>query len=204
MSSPCEKLLEQPRSGEHFVQLYESDERDSPATPATTFGTGSSAATVCCSLLAGASKAVLRVFAESRVADIPALLSSGQLVFLDAQLTMAKFMTAGQPDWEKFERVVCAAMREVKPIGHSSGLRAYGEMAGVLWKARQFAAAIRLEQLSNTLLEQSAFSLYCAYAIDVFGKEFDVANLEGVLRTHTHGAGATRRDAGGRAESFPG
>lgn len=35
-------------------------------------------------------------------------------------------------------------------------------------------------------MEQSAFSLYCAYAIDVFGKEFAVANLEGVLCTHTH------------------
>jgi hypothetical protein len=49
-----------------------------------------------------------------------------------------------------------------------------------------FAAAIRLEQLWNKLLEQSSFSLYCAYAIDVFEKEFAVANLEGVLCTHTH------------------
>jgi hypothetical protein len=59
-------------------------------------------------------------------------------------------------------------------------------MVGVLWKARQFAAAIRLEQLWNKLLEQSSFSLYCAYAIDVFGKEFAVANLDNVLCTHTH------------------
>jgi hypothetical protein len=59
-------------------------------------------------------------------------------------------------------------------------------MVGVLWKARQFDAAIRLEQLWNRLLEQSSFSLYCAYAIDVFGKEFHVANLDGVLCTHTH------------------
>jgi hypothetical protein len=36
------------------------------------------------------------------------------------------------------------------------------------------------------LSEQSAFSLYCAYAIDVFSNDFEIANLEEVLRTHTH------------------
>jgi hypothetical protein len=59
-------------------------------------------------------------------------------------------------------------------------------MVGILWKARQFAAAIRLEQLWNKLLENSSFSLYCAYAIDVFGRDFEVAHLDGVLCTHTH------------------
>jgi hypothetical protein len=95
-------------------------------------------------------------------------------------------MPDGRPDWENFERVVRQAMRQVCPAHGSEGLRAYGEMVGVLWKARQFAAAIRLEQLWNKLLEQSSFSLYCAYAIDVFGKEFAVANLDNVLCTHTH------------------
>ena len=36
------------------------------------------------------------------------------------------------------------------------------------------------------MLEQSSFSLYCAYAVDIFGKDFEVANLDGVLCTHTH------------------
>jgi len=95
-------------------------------------------------------------------------------------------MVAGQPAWLRFERTIRSAMRQVCPSRDSEELRAYGEMVGVLWKARQFAAAIRLEQLWNRLLEQSSFSLYCAYSIDVFGKEFEVANLDGVLSTHTH------------------
>ncbi len=100
--------------------------------------------------------------------------------------TPAEFMVDGQPDWLRFEAVVREAMRQVHPANGAEGLRAYGEMVGVLWKARQFSAAIRLEQLCNRLLEQSSFSLYCAYAIDVFGEEFAVANLDGVLCTHTH------------------
>jgi hypothetical protein len=58
-------------------------------------------------------------------------------------------------------------------------------MVGILWKARRYAAAIRLEQLWNRLLESSSFSLFCAYAIDVFGKDFN-ADLDSVLCTHTH------------------
>jgi hypothetical protein len=119
-------------------------------------------------------------------ADLPELLGSKQLIFWDAKHTLSQFMVAGQPDWLRFESVIRAAMRQVGPAMGAEGLRAYGEMVGILWKARQFAAAIRLEQLWNKLLEQSSFSLYCAYAIDVFGKEFEVSNLDGVLCTHTH------------------
>ncbi len=119
-------------------------------------------------------------------ANLPALIETGQLIFHDANQTLAQFMVAGQPDWQRFEKIIRAAMRQVNPKEDAEGLRAYGEMVGILWKARQFAAAIRLEQLWNKLLEQSSFSLYCAYAIDIFGKEFDVANLDGVLCTHTH------------------
>ncbi|HXJ14703.1 MAG TPA: MEDS domain-containing protein [Candidatus Limnocylindrales bacterium] len=119
-------------------------------------------------------------------AKLFALLVSQQLVFWDAQDTLSQFMAGGQPDWQQFESVIRAAIRQVRPMRSANGLRAYGEMVGVLWKARQFAAAIRLEQLWNRLLEQSSFSLYCSYAIDVFGKEFEVGNLDGVLCTHTH------------------
>jgi len=123
---------------------------------------------------------------KSLGANLAAMIDSRQLIFRDAQETLAKFMIAGQPDWGRFENVARAAMRQVRPSSGIEGLRAYGEMVGLLWKARQFAAAIRLEQLWNKLLEQASFSLYCAYAIDVFGKEFAGANLDGVLCTHTH------------------
>jgi len=95
-------------------------------------------------------------------------------------------MDQGQPDWLEFEKVARGAMREVHAKQPAADLRAYGEMVGILWKARQFAAAIRLEQLWNRLLEQSSFSLYCAYAIDLFGEDFDAVRLDGILCTHTH------------------
>jgi len=183
--SPWEKLLEQPHPRGHFVQLYEADE-------------GALARNVCRYLWEGLQRGdgVLMIatpehqelfcgYLDRLGADLSALLRSQQLVCWDAKQTLAQFMVKGQPDWQSFESVMHTAMRHVRPA-KDEGLRAYGEMVGLLWKARQFATAIRLEQLWNRLLEQSSFSLYCAYAIDIFGKEFAAASLEGVLCTHTH------------------
>lgn len=119
-------------------------------------------------------------------ADVEALRRTGQLVSLDAEETLARFMVAGQPDWDLFESVASAAMKQVKPLAKDAGLRAYGEMVGVLWKARQFAAAIRLEQFWNKRLEESAFSLYCAYAIDIFGQDVLLGGLDDILCSHSH------------------
>lgn len=184
--SPWERLLERPHSCGHFVQLYEADEVGLANNVGRYLWEG---------LRRGEGVMVIvtpehRELFSDRLADLganlPALLETGQLIFHDANQTLAQFMVAGQPDWQRFEKIVRAAMRQVRPQEDAEGLRAYGEMVGILWKARQFAAAIRLEQLWNKLLEQSSFSLYCAYVIDIFGKDFDVANLDGVLCTHTH------------------
>jgi hypothetical protein len=95
-------------------------------------------------------------------------------------------MVDGQPDWCLFEKVICAALRQVHPKHDVEGVHAYGEMVALLWEARQFAAAQRLEQLWNKLLERSSISLFCAYSLDVFGNDCEVENLENLLCLHTH------------------
>lgn len=184
--SPWEKLLERPHSRGHFVQLYEADEVALTKNVGRYLWEGLRRGEGVLVIATPEHQEFFFRHLEHFGADLPALRDRQQLVFWDAHHTLGQFMVAGQPDWLQFESVIRAAMREVRPAEGTEGLRAYGEMVGLLWKARQFSAAIRLEQLWNRLLEQSSFSLYCAYAIDVFGKEFDVANLDDVLRTHTH------------------
>lgn len=184
--SPWERLLEQPHSGGHFVQLYEADEEALARNVGLYLWEG----------LRRGEGVLIVVTPEHRDlfckrllllgADLSLLIASRQLIILDAHQTMADFMLNGQPDWLLFEKTIRTAIRTVNPGQKAEGLRAYGEMVGILWKARQFSAAIRLEQLWNKFLEQSFFSLYCAYAIDIFGKDFEIANLDGVLCTHTH------------------
>jgi hypothetical protein len=110
----------------------------------------------------------------------------GRLVFLDAETTLARFMVNGSPDPDLFRAVVGKALRGVQERGGHTGVRAYGEMVGVLWKAGAHSAAIHLEELWNELLKSSDVSLFCGYPIDVFSPEFQVGKVDLLLCAHTH------------------
>ncbi len=128
-------------------------------------------------------------------ADTDAAVRKRRLLFPDARQTLDRFMAGGQPDWRRFERTIGALIREVRPQPDHHGLRAYGEMVGLLWKEGMFSAAVRLEQFWNQLMRAGSFHLFCAYPIDVFGKDFHAATLEPLLCAHTHLiAGGRNRD----------
>jgi MEDS: MEthanogen/methylotroph, DcmR Sensory domain len=184
--SPWERLLEQPAPQEHFVQLYGSD-------------TGALIRNVSRYLYDGyrhddglvtiATPDHTHAFCRELQrlgADTDSAIRHIRLAFLDAEETLAQFMVNGQPDWARFQDVVGTALGKVRPSSERAGLRAYGEMVGLLWKGRQYTAALRLEQFWNKLLSRSSFNLFCAYAIDIFGDEFQVAALDELLCAHTH------------------
>ena len=181
--SPWERLVEKPQSQGHFVQMY-TDESELARSVGQylyhglRFGDG---------VLVIATPDHQKRFKEELIrlgADVPALLRGRRLAFFDAGNTLAQCLASGSPDWRAFEKTVRAAMSHVRaPEG---SLRAYGEMVGLLWNAKRSSAAVRLEQLWNHLLEQSAFSLYCAYPIGVFDRDFDAGRIDGVLCAHTH------------------
>lgn len=110
----------------------------------------------------------------------------GRLIFLDAQATLNRFMVDGQPDRGLFDSVVGEALKGVQARAGHTGIRAYGEMVGLLWIAGQRAAAVRLEEYWNSLLHSSNISLFCAYPIDVFGDEFQVEHVDALMCAHTH------------------
>jgi hypothetical protein len=184
--SPWDKLLERPHSGGHFVQLYQADEAGLARNVAHYLWEGLRRGEGSFVIAEPDHQTLLLRCLDSLGADLGTLLGAHQLVFWDAQQTLARFMVEGQPEELLFQNVIGAAMRQVRPADGAEGIRAYGEMVGILWKTRQFSAAIRLEELWNTLLEKSCLSLYCSYAVDIFGKEFEIANLERVLCAHTH------------------
>jgi hypothetical protein len=185
--SPWEKLLERPHSRGHVVQLYEqADELSLTANVSRYLWEGLKRGE---SALVVATREHRDLFCGQleKLGAVPqSAIKSGQLAFLDAWETLARCMAGAQPDWGLFEGVVGAAIGRLWPEKAGAGLRAYGEMVGLLWKARQFAAANRLEQLWNRLLGQSPFSLYCAYEIGIFGKDFHPRSVDAILCAHTH------------------
>jgi hypothetical protein len=118
-------------------------------------------------------------------AHTEAAVREGQLVFSDAQEMLASFMVDGQPDWGRFESTIGSAMLQARARAGNRGLRVYSEIVGILWSEGRRSPAIRLEQFWNRLVRSTAFNLFCAYPIDVFSKDFQIAEVDGLLCAHT-------------------
>jgi MEDS: MEthanogen/methylotroph, DcmR Sensory domain len=107
----------------------------------------------------------------------------GRLVFLDAEGTLKRFLVDGEPDQVRFQSVIGEALEGVRSRTGRARIRAYGEMVGVLWSQKQYAAALRLEELWNQLLVSSDVSLFCGYPVD---PAWHQGPVDSVLSSHTH------------------
>lgn len=116
---------------------------------------------------------------EGNGLDVAAALAADQLLVLDAERALARFMTEGRPDRAAFLGIVAAALDQVRASGHPR-ITLYGEMVDLLWQER-LEAALELEALWNEVLTDERLSLLCAYRIDELGRHAD-----GVLRRVTH------------------
>jgi len=122
---------------------------------------------------------------ETAGVDTQQALEDSRLLLLDAERTLGEFLIDGQPHWGRFEIAMREAMSKVQ-MSAPSGLRAYGEMVGILWTAGDYTAAIRLEEFWNKLLHDGGFSLFCSYPIDIFASDFRVSGVDALLCDHTH------------------
>jgi hypothetical protein len=191
------KLLERPESHDHLVQLFGADKQALAANVGQYLRQGQKRGDGLFVIATARNLKSFRDDFEKHGADWKGSVQSGQLILLDAQETLLRFVVGGQPDWPLFKNVIEAAMGRVRPRTRFSGLRAYGEMVGILWLDRQYAAAIRLEQFWNRLLSRSSFTLFCGYAVDVFGRDFQSGPLEALLGAHTHLLPSTNGDLTG-------
>jgi hypothetical protein len=182
-SAAPEGVVDDPRAG-HLVLLYGCDRqplvRGVGDYLAEGLGRGESAVVIATS----AHREAFLTQLHALGARPNAAVADGRLVLLDAEETLARFMRDGQPEWSAFEQTVGTAVTELRATA-PVGVRAYGEMVGLLWEAGRFTAAIRLEEFWNTLLRGSGVPLFCAYPIDVCGETFTTADVEAVMCAHT-------------------
>jgi MEDS: MEthanogen/methylotroph, DcmR Sensory domain len=183
--SSCPELLDRLHSEEHVVQLYGADDRLLTRNVGRFLSEG---------LKRGDGLLVIatpehRTTLARHLREVPAYSKAvleGRLVFLDAEVTLGRLMLNGAPDPELFRSLVGEALNGVRARAGGSGVRAYGEMVGLLWKAGVQEAAIQLEELWNALLKSSDVTLFCGYPIDVFGEDFRPEKVDPLLRSHTH------------------
>jgi hypothetical protein len=118
----------------------------------------------------------------ARGLDVESLASRGELVMLDAEGTLAKFMRDGSPDAALFTSAIGPVIQAARGPGDRVAC-AYGEMVDVLWAAGQTRAASRLERLWNDLARTHAFALLCGYAIASLYRTGDV---DDICSHHSH------------------
>jgi hypothetical protein len=185
MSADPSVIVPENRPCGHAVQFYDADESALIDNVGRYLAVG----------LVGGEHAIVVTTPEHQAAfiadleragvDATGIIDEGRLRFLDAEATLALLMVDGYPDIERFDEVVGRLVRRVK--SHApAGLRAYGEMVGILWDRGEYPAAIRLEQLWHRLLKTVDFQLFCAYPIDIFGDHFEIGLVDAVLCAHTH------------------
>jgi KaiC/GvpD/RAD55 family RecA-like ATPase len=99
--------------------------------------------------------------------DVEHFQRSGRLVCIVAEDLLAGFMRDGVPDEEIFSAVIeelIAACRAT--TGSSTGqVRVFGEMVSLLWNAN-LGATISLEEMWNRIIDRTAVSLMCTYALN--------------------------------------
>ena len=131
-------------------------------------------------------RAIARHLAEESAGATLQAEREGRLVFLDARATLDRVLVDGQPDRALLDAVVGHAMREALARSGSGKARAFGEMVSLLWGEERYAEAGLLEAYWNAKLAGSAYSLYCAYRIDLFGENVNMAGMNTILGAHTH------------------
>lgn len=121
--------------------------------------------------------------------------SRGDMVLFDAALTLEACLREGKPDPAAFATLVAGPVRDMLARPGIAGVRAYGDMAGMLWADGKSGLAVILESYWDELIAELQFDLYCAYPVDVLDPRFARDAVDGVLGGHTHVAACTGNDA---------
>ena len=183
--SSCAELLDRLEPEEHVVQLYGDDDRLLTQNVGRFLSEGLKRGDGLIVISTPEHRGTLaRHLSEERGYSKAVL--EGRLVFHDAEAMLGRFMVNGAPNPELFANVVGEALRGIQARAVHTGARAYGEMVGLLWKAGEYSAAVRLEELWNQLLKSNDVSLFCGYPIDIFSPDFRADKVDALLCAHTH------------------
>jgi hypothetical protein len=117
--------------------------------------------------------------------NVEALEARGRLSFLDAAELLSTFMVDGMPDPTLFKAGIKALIERARGDEHaglSRDLRLFGEMVSLLWPSNS-AAAERLEELWNEIIEEYSVPFFNAYALGGSGRE---QLPESLVKAHSH------------------
>jgi hypothetical protein len=123
-------------------------------------------------------------------ADLATAAQSGGYLALDANETLDALMPRGELDPDRFESVITGPIVRAGHSGSRMGaVRAYGEMVALLWEAGLVDAAVRLEEMWESLVSRLPFSVLCSYPADSMTGDGYLDAFAEVCRLHRSVAG---------------
>jgi anti-sigma regulatory factor (Ser/Thr protein kinase) len=129
--------------------------------------------------------------------DLADVRRHNRLILLDAAHTLSEIMVDGRIDPDAFRVVIGGVIgRAIRASGERSGVRAYGEMVGLLWEAGDVLNVIELESLWNEVSNELPLSLLCAYRTDAFSTIDQPGGREAVCRLHSSVLGVPAGSSG--------
>ncbi len=124
----------------------------------------------------------LEIALEEAGIDVCAARSEGRYLPSDAAATLSEFMVGGDLDPALFDKTIGQVIPHASKGGRS--LRVFGEMVALLWDEGNILAAIRLEELWNSIMEAQPFALMCAYPMSCFSRAGDTEQFNEVCDRH--------------------
>jgi hypothetical protein len=113
--------------------------------------------------------------------DVQQRIDRGELLMLDADEVLDRFMVDHRPDAQRFEDTINPILDEA--AGSRKRLvRIYGEMVDVLWTNGREDAALSLETLWHQLIAGRKCSLLCGYSSSVCPGE----GFNAICDRHSH------------------
>jgi len=119
---------------------------------------------------------------ESRGIDLRSARECDQYLPLEAETILATFMAGERPDEARFNKVAAELIERAG--GGGRPVRAFGELAAILWENGHNAAAVRLEHMWNDLRRTRQFALFCSYPKSAFTLH-TLESLEEICASHT-------------------
>ena len=168
------------REAEHFVQFCESD-AFLIRSLSEFIGTGLQEGDACIVLATKLHRESLEECLREGGLEVTATYAQ-HYIAIDAAEMLAKLMVNGLPDAERFVEVIEKAIGQV--ARGSRHVRIFGELVALLWAEGNRRAAIRLEELWNELGRSHAFTLFCAYPMQGFGRGVYEAEFTEICQQH--------------------
>jgi signal transduction histidine kinase len=167
----------------HSVQFYEDDGFLCDSV-SQFIGVGLAAGEPVCVVATAEHRAAFAARLVRRGIDVDDARARGQLVWLDAAETLAKFMVGDMPDWTLFSGFFGSIIEESRRRDPMACVRTYGEVVDLLWRGGNRQAALRLEAMWNEFSSSHSLSLLCAYVMGNFYRTGDTDSFRDVCRAH--------------------